>query len=101
MTKVNDSVECPFCGYEHTDLWEYGWDDWGDGEITVTCLNEDCKKEFQLLRHVYISYSTEPDPEFEVYLDRHPKIKEELQAQRDRVKEMLAKDRNQLVQNES
>lgn len=41
---MNDYVECPFCGYKHDDLCDYGWDSWDDGEIVralchIACLS--------------------------------------------------------------
>lgn len=38
-----DEVQCPHCGYEFSDSWEFGID--GD-EHEVECLNEECEKDF-------------------------------------------------------
>jgi transcription elongation factor Elf1 len=50
---------CPHCGYQMRDAWEDvdGQDEWQ----TVECGR--CEKDYRVIRHVAVSFSTEiPDP---------------------------------------
>lgn len=48
------TVECPHCGREH-EIETYDFD--GSDEMDIECENEDCSKEFEVIREWYPSYS--------------------------------------------
>lgn len=51
-----DEIVCPYCGYVHTDSWE-----WEGHHGTDRC--DDCEKEFYWTRHVDITYDTSKEDE--------------------------------------
>lgn len=56
-TEHRDWPMCPKCGHEHINAWE--WDLSGgflEGDGHVECGG--CGREFQVIRHVTVSYST-------------------------------------------
>lgn len=50
-----DEVDCPYCGHSH-DMSEYEFD--GNDEIDVECENEECEKEFEVIREWSPSYGS-------------------------------------------
>ena len=54
-TDCTDEVVCPYCGYEHSDSWEYSMKHDGD-ETEIEC--NDCNKKFIANLNVEYSYST-------------------------------------------
>lgn len=51
---LTDDVVCPYCGYVHTDSYEYFVDMEGDEDIECS----DCGEEFRASRVVTIKYSS-------------------------------------------
>jgi hypothetical protein len=52
-TYNTDTVECPFCHYKHSDLWEY---DLEDGDLQdFECMN--CEKTFEVSVYCQWSYT--------------------------------------------
>jgi len=49
--KYTDEVVCPYCGYEHSDCWEFS-----DFNDEFECSG--CKELFVMQRNVEITYST-------------------------------------------
>lgn len=49
-----DKVECPYCGYKH-DMSTYEFDE--NDELDIECENEDCEKEFEVIREWIPTYS--------------------------------------------
>lgn len=49
--KHTQEVVCPWCGYEHGDSWEIGFDD-GEDECC------ECGKQFHYVRDINVTYST-------------------------------------------
>ena len=47
----NNELVCPYCGYEHSDSWEYDSDS-GEAEC------DKCGKEFDYCRNVSVDYTT-------------------------------------------
>lgn len=45
--------KCPHCGWELTDIWDYGLVD--EEAIEIEC--EDCEKSFRLITHFDVSYT--------------------------------------------
>ena len=48
-TDYMDDIVCPYCGYVHTDCFE-----WSDGENECS----DCERKFEMYRDVTVTYST-------------------------------------------
>jgi len=48
-----DEIVCPYCGYKHSDSWDYQNDDIG----LIECGS--CNKEFYAYREITVTYSTE------------------------------------------
>lgn len=88
---MGDTVKCPFCGAEKGDLWDV-FDDIGQSEADVQC--DECEREYTIIQHVLVSYSTIPDVTFEGFLNEHPDIKEKYEAQKSRMKDVIKSDRN-------
>ncbi len=78
-----DSVKCPFCGEERDDLWELFICHDDGAEATIECYG--CDKEYTIIQNISVTYSTNPDPDFEEYLDRHPEIRKQLEEQKTRL----------------
>ena len=54
-SKYEKEIVCPYCGYIHTDSWE--WNDHGfDKDIEAECDN--CEKEFTFIIECEITYSS-------------------------------------------
>jgi hypothetical protein len=52
---MRDDPECPHCGEELTDLWDYGWDDdFEDESINSECGW--CEKPVTIKRRVWLWY---------------------------------------------
>lgn len=48
---MEDNIECPYCGWEDTDSWEFG-----EESGTYTC--QDCNEDFDVVVDVRVSYTT-------------------------------------------
>lgn len=69
-----ETVNCPFCDDEHEA--EELFDGYVDGdERDIDC---DCGKTFKVIQNIYLFYTTDPDKDFEEYLNRHPETREQL-----------------------
>jgi len=59
MTERTNAPSCPYCSHIETDAWEI---DFGsavlDGDTCHTCNS--CGREYNLSRHVSVSYSARP-----------------------------------------
>ncbi len=83
-----DSVKCPYCGEERNDLWDlFSGDDDDGAEHFVECYG--CNKEYTIIRNISVTYSTDPDPDFEEYLDLHPEIRQRLNEHKDKMKAII------------
>jgi len=53
-TYSHDETICPWCGYAHSDAWEYFVD--SDKDQETTC--DSCGKSFVISRYESVSYTT-------------------------------------------
>lgn len=72
-----DNPNCPFCEeeYDATELF----DDFTDGDERIEAKKVECGncgRKFKIIQCIHVFYMTDPDKDFELYLDRHPETRE-------------------------
>ena len=60
ITKYTNDPICPRCGHRYGDAWEIDFGDDAEGNTVLTCHG--CGEDFQVFRHVEITYSTYTHP---------------------------------------